>query len=154
MTMTDSLMPGMSLSGNQRQKFRVSTSMKHSPVRLLVLLAVLAFFAPSLRAEVQLGSPFTSHMVLQRDAKVPVWGTAAPGEMITVEFAGQKVKTIAGADGHWRLYLRPLKISAEGRTFTVTGSQTSHPLELADVLVGEVWLASGQSNMDFSCPRR
>jgi sialate O-acetylesterase len=142
------------LSGNQRQKFCVSTTMKHSPVRCLILLAIMAFFAPSLEAEVQMASPFTSHMVLQRDAKVPVWGTAAPGEIVTVEFAGQKVKTTADADGHWQLYLHPLKVSADGRTFTVTGSQTSHPLELADVLVGEVWLASGQSNMDFPMSKK
>ncbi len=53
-------------------------------------------------------------------------------------------------DGNWRVNLNPLKASAEGRTLTVTGSQTPQPITLDDVLVGEVWLASGQSNMDFS----
>ena len=129
-------------------------SMQHLPVRLLILLALLACLPHSLRAEVQLASPFTSHMVLQRDTKVPVWGIAAPGETITVAFAGQKVKTVADASGHWLLRLHSLKVSAGGRTFTVTGSQTAQPLELTDVLVGEVWLASGQSNMDFSMSKK
>jgi sialate O-acetylesterase len=112
----------------------------------LLLLLVLA--AP-LAAEVKLASPFTDHMVLQRDMKVPVWGTADAAEQVTVEFAGQKKSATAGADGAWRVELAPLKTSAEGATFTVTGSKTAQPIALTDVLVGEVWLASGQSNMAF-----
>jgi sialate O-acetylesterase len=108
----------------------------------------------SLLAEVKLASPFTSHMVLQREMKVPVWGTAAPGEKVTVEFAGQKKSIVAAADGKWRVDLKPLKASAEGRTLTVTGSHTGQPIQLDDVLVGEVWLASGQSNMDFSVSKK
>jgi sialate O-acetylesterase len=100
-------------------------------------------------AEIKLASPFTSHMVLQRDMKLPVWGTAEAGESVTVEFAGQKISTTAGVDGKWRVDLKPLPASAASRTFTVTGSHTAQPLALEDVLVGEVWLASGQSNMVF-----
>ena len=108
----------------------------------------------TLLAEVKLASPFTSHMVLQRDMKVPVWGTAEAGEEVTVEFAGQKQSVKAGADGKWRVDLKPLEASAESRTLTVTGSHTAQPIKLDDVLVGEVWLASGQSNMDFPCRKR
>lgn len=115
---------------------------------VLVLCAIA--FAPCAQAEVRLASPFTSHMVLQRDRNVPVWGTAAPGEIVTVEFAGQKVSAKADADGDWRVDLKPMKASAESRTLTVTGSVTAQPIRLDNVLVGEVWLASGQSNMDFS----
>ena len=116
---------------------------------LLFLLAV----QPA-RATVMLASPFTSHMVLQSDMKVPVWGVAEAGEVVTVTFAGQKESATADADGHWRLDLQPMKVSAESRTFTVTGSKTAQPIVLADVLVGEVWLASGQSNMDFSLSKK
>jgi sialate O-acetylesterase len=106
----------------------------------------------SLLAEIQLASPFTSHMVLQRDAKVPVWGTADAGENITVEFGNQKITTSADASGQWRVDLKPLKASAEPRTLVVTGNLKSKTeiLKCEDVLVGEVWLASGQSNMDFT----
>jgi sialate O-acetylesterase len=89
-------------------------------------------------------------MVLQCGMKVPVWGTAESGEVVTVEFAGQKISATADANGKWRADLEPMKVSAESRTFTVTGSKTAQPVQLDDVLVGEVWLASGQSNMDFS----
>jgi len=103
-----------------------------------------------LLAGVRLASPFTEHMVLQRDLPVPVWGTAAPGEKITVKFAGQTKSVKADASGQWRVELRKLKASAESRDLIVTGSATPAPLRLGDVLVGEVWLASGQSNMDFT----
>ena len=113
-----------------------------------VLLGV-SLLVPSARAEVKLASPFTSHMVLQRDMKVPVWGTAEAGEDVTVEFAGQKVSATADAEGKWRVDLNPMDASAESRDFTVTGSKTARPIMLGDVLVGEVWLGSGQSNMVF-----
>ena len=89
----------------------------------LALLVLLLGAAPAL-AEVKLASPFTDHMVLQRDKKVPVWGTADPGENVTVEFAGQKKSVKAGADGKWRVNLDSLPASDESRTLTVTGSAT------------------------------
>ncbi len=66
------------------------------------------------------------------------------------EFAGQEKQSTAGADGHWSVTLAPLVASAEARVMTVTGSKTAAPVNLGDILVGEVWLCSGQSNMDFS----
>ena len=136
---------------SDRQPQRKSTTMqKNIPISLLALLLT----ASPLLAEVKLASPFTSHMVLQRDMKVPVWGTADAGERVTVEFAGQKISTKAGADGKWRVELKALKASAESRTLTVTGGHTTQPIKLDDVLVGEVWLASGQSNMDFSMSKK
>jgi len=119
-----------------------------------IALALLCASAATLHAEVKLASPFTAHMVLQRDMKVPVWGAADPGETVTVQFAGQSKTTTAGADGAWRLDLDPLTASADSRTFSVTGSKTATPITLDDVLVGEVWLASGQSNMDFSVSQK
>ena len=124
------------------------------PPRYLTWLAALIISgllltAVPLPAEVKLASPFTRHMILQCDMKVPVWGVAESGEEVTVAFAGQTISANAGADGKWRVDLEPLKVSAEGRTFNVTGSRTAQPIALDDVLVGEVWLASGQSNMVF-----
>jgi sialate O-acetylesterase len=119
-----------------------------------IFLLGVGLLASRARAAVQLASPFTSHMVLQQDAVVPVWGTAESGEEVTIEFAGQKKTAHADAHGQWRVDLKPLPASAEGRTFTVTGSHTAEPIKLDDVLVGEVWLASGQSNMDFSVSKK
>ena len=118
---------------------------------MAIWMAVLA--TPALAA-VRLASPFTSHMVLQCHQKVPVWGTADAGETITVAFAGQQVSATADAGGHWRVELQPLAVSADSRTLTLTGSKTGQPIPLEDVLVGEVWLASGQSNMDFSLSKK
>ncbi len=114
--------------------------------RLSPLLALLFLCSPGLRAEVVLAAPFQDHAVLQRDKPLPVWGRAAPGERITVAFKGQSVGTTTGADGHWIVYLKPVPASAEPAELTVTGTNT---LTLRDVLVGEVWLASGQSNMEW-----
>jgi len=123
---------------------------------ILLIYSALLLTASPLLAGVKLASPFTSHMVLQRDLKVPVWGTADAGEKVTVEFAGQKVSATADADGNWRVDLEPMKASAESRQLVVTGNHQSEieNLKCDDVLVGEVWLASGQSNMDFSLSKK
>jgi sialate O-acetylesterase len=122
-------------------------------MKAAVLLALSLFLTTSAHALVRLASPFTDHMVLQCDMKVPVWGTAEPGEHVFVQFDGQKVVTDAGADGKWRVDLQPMKASSESRVLTVGGSKTG-PLEFQDVLVGEVWIASGQSNMEFSMSKK
>jgi sialate O-acetylesterase len=121
---------------------------------IFLCLSALLLTASPVLAEVKLASPFTSHMVLQRDLKVPVWGTAEAGEKITVEFAGQKILATADEKGRWRADLQPLNESAESRTLVVTGDHTAQPIKLEDVLVGEMWLASGQSNMDFSMSKK
>ncbi len=96
------------------------------------------------RAEVALPPFISSHMVLQREMPVPVWGTAAPGESVTVTFRDQRKTATADAQGKWLVKLDPLQVGDPG-TLTVLGTNT---LTLSDVLVGEVWLGSGQSNMD------
>ncbi|MCY2992945.1 MAG: hypothetical protein NTY19_34445 [Planctomycetota bacterium] len=80
---------------------------------------------------------------------MPVWGWTEPGEPITVEFAGQKQSTVADADGKWFVRLEPLPACAEPRTLVVQSKTSKHKAEISDVLVGEVWLGSGQSNMAF-----
>jgi sialate O-acetylesterase len=100
----------------------------------------------SARADVKLPAIFGDHMVLQRDQNVPVWGWADDGEKVTVEFAGQKAETTAKG-GKWSLALPALKANSTGATFTVAGK---NKVELSDVLVGEVWFCSGQSNMEMT----
>ena len=133
--------------------------MKSSLLCRLRGFAILTAFVPTLataRAEVRLGSPFTDHMVLQCDLKVPVWGTADAGEKITVEFAGQKKSATTDVKGNWRVELDRMKASREARELVVTGHRQSQieNVKCKDVLVGEVWLASGQSNMDFSMSKK
>ncbi len=91
---------------------------------------------------------FSDHMVLQRGVKVPVWGWAAPGTKVIVRFAGQTKTAVAQGDGKWMVHLNALRVSTEPRTLSVssTDNQTS---TVQDVLVGDVWLCSGQSNMEM-----
>ncbi|MCF7848245.1 MAG: hypothetical protein K9M45_05285 [Kiritimatiellales bacterium] len=111
--------------------------------KLFIALTVMAI-ASLVSAEVKVAEIFTDNMVLQRELPVPVWGTAVAGEKITVSFAGQAVGTTADDTGTWMVTLEPLKTSAEGRTMTVNGSNA---VTFNNVVVGEVWLCSGQSNM-------
>ncbi|MGB0580032.1 MAG: sialate O-acetylesterase [Limisphaerales bacterium] len=104
------------------------------------IIAALLIIGPSARA-VELAEIFGDHMVLQCDKPVAIWGTAKPNEAIVVRFKGQTWKTNAAPDGRWRVTLKPMKASREPAELQV------NDLKLRDVLVGEVWLASGQSNM-------
>jgi sialate O-acetylesterase len=115
--------------------------------RFLSLLLAVFFGGSSLfAAGFRLAAPISDHMVLQREKPVAVWGWADAGESVTVTFAGQSKSASAGADGKWMLKLDALPASAEPRTLVVTG-RDGHQIEVTDVLVGEVWLGSGQSNM-------
>jgi sialate O-acetylesterase len=92
---------------------------------------------------------FTNHAVLQREVKVPVWGWTEPGSIVTVSFAGQKISATAGADGKWLAYFDPMPASAKGRILTVKSSGSKQKTEISDILVGDVWICSGQSNMEM-----
>jgi sialate O-acetylesterase len=105
----------------------------------------LAVLAATLHAEVKCPPVFGDHMVLQCDRPVAVWGEAAPGEAVTVEFAGQSKSTTAASDGKWQVSLDALATSAEPHALTIRGTNT---LTYSDILVGEVWFCSGQSNME------
>ncbi len=121
--------------------------MKPSPTSITALMAILFATCPSLQAnDFRLGSPLSDHMVLQREKPVAIWGWADPGERVTVAFAGQSKSTEAGGDGKWSLKLESLTASAEPRQLTASGKD-GRKIEIKDVLVGEVWLGSGQSNM-------
>ncbi len=106
-------------------------------------LAIVAAFTAPLTAEVKLPSVFGDHMVLQRGQKVPVWGWAAPGEKVSVNFHGQTADAAADGQGRWRVDLSPMEAGGPYE-LVVRGSNT---VTFTDVLIGEVWLCSGQSNM-------
>jgi sialate O-acetylesterase len=109
-----------------------------------VLLATL-LVVPLVRSEVVLNGVFGDHMVLQRELRIPVWGKAAPGEVVRVSLGGEQVATQADAAGHWRVDLSP---RPAGGPFELAVEGTNK-LVLRDVLVGDVWVCSGQSNMEF-----
>ncbi|MFK8114307.1 MAG: serine hydrolase [Rubripirellula sp.] len=115
-------------------------------IRLPAFPFVLIFaLTPSLmHADVTLPKIFSSNMVLQRELAVPIWGTANAGETVTVKFAGQSKQATADSSGKWMIRLDPLATSSKEQTLLV---EANNRLELAGVLVGEVWLCSGQSNM-------
>src|ERR1035437_2940081 len=102
-----------------------------------------SFAAATVLADVKLPALFSDHMVCLGGERVPVWGWAVPGEKVTVEIGGQTPVTTADASGQWRVELKPLPPGAP-LTLTVRGANT---LVVQDVLAGEVWLGSGQSNM-------
>ena len=119
--------------------------------RLLWICVVVACCAGSLQAAepITLGSLFTDHAVLQREMPVPVWGQGEPGSKLIVEFAGQQQSATVDKDGRWMVRLDAMPASAEGRALTVKPDPEGAPLTRQDILVGEVWICSGQSNMAF-----
>jgi sialate O-acetylesterase len=121
--------------------------MKFSRSMKLVAGVLIAGLLPlAVMAELTVASLFTDHAVLQRDMPVPVWGQADPGATVTVQFAGQKRTVVAGPDGNWQLALDPMQGSFESRDLTVSSSGQP-TIQCSDLLVGEVWICTGQSNM-------
>jgi sialate O-acetylesterase len=114
----------------------------------MILGAVLTLAAPA-QGAAKIASAFTDHMVLQRDLPLAVWGKADPGEKITVKFAKQRKETVTDKDGRWKLTLDPMKANVSPSQMTVISSNEKQALELSDILIGDVWLCSGQSNMQM-----
>ncbi|HSI14395.1 MAG TPA: sialate O-acetylesterase [Chthoniobacter sp.] len=119
--------------------------MKTSKLAPILVLSLASILSSQALAAVKLPALFSDHAILQRGMPLPVWGTADPNEDVTVTLADQTQTTKAGADGKWKVVLKPLK-EAESLTLTVKGTNT---LTVNDVAVGEVWVNSGQSNMSF-----
>jgi sialate O-acetylesterase len=116
---------------------------------LIFVLIALSTLTPHLLADVKLPAIFSDHMVLQAGVAVPVWGWADPGEEVSVSVAGQTKTTKADKTGKWMVKLGKLK-SGDAVTLTVKGKNS---ITVQDVLVGEVWLCSGQSNMAMTVNR-
>ena len=112
-------------------------------VSSLVLYFLFALWAD---AEIKLPKVIGSNMVLQRDLPVPIWGWGEAGEKVTVSFAGQSKSAIVDQQGNWIIRLEKLKANAYPSDLVVEGSNR---IELENILVGEVWICSGQSNMEW-----
>jgi len=109
--------------------------------------AVLILLSFNIFGDVRLPDIFANSMVLQQKQQVPIWGIAEPGETVVVTFQKQKLTVVADAKGNWRIELKPLKASFTGETLSIQGK---NKIELKDILIGEVWLVSGQSNMQWT----
>jgi sialate O-acetylesterase len=116
-------------------------------LRYCLILGLASLLGLPSHADVRMIPLFGDHMVLQQEAKVPVWGMADAGEKVTVTVGDHKASTTAGTDGTWRVELAPFPSGAAPTTMTVAGKNT---LTFQDVLVGDVWVCSGQSNMEFN----
>ena len=113
-----------------------------------VLLALLIHFPQtSAFADVRLPGFFGNHMVMQRNVDLRIWGWCDPGELVHVNLNGSQSSTKGTSEGTWRVTLPPMKASSQPLTLRVEGK---NKIEITDVLVGEVWLCSGQSNMEWT----
>ena len=119
--------------------------MRFSKLSTLIVALILCGVSFA-SAAVSVKAPLTNNMVLQREINVPVYGKADAGEEVTVKFNGQTKKTKADDAGNWKVMLAPMKANSTAGEMTIKGSNT---ITLRNVLVGEVWVCSGQSNMDF-----
>ncbi len=109
---------------------------------MIAIIAVLLITAVSVGADLRPADVFNSHMVLQRDVKLPVWGTATPDEKISVSLKGQRVSTVADKRGRWEVTLAP---EPHGGPFSLVIEGNSSVI-FSDILIGDVWIFSGQSN--------
>ena len=113
-------------------------------------LLTLVLLLPSVvAADLRIASVFSDHMILQREMPVPVWGEADPNEKLTITFNGQSVPAVANAEGKWTAKLASMPANAKPQSLVVTSNKEGRKLEVQDILVGEIWLASGQSNMEW-----
>ncbi|HEY2573667.1 MAG TPA: sialate O-acetylesterase, partial [Verrucomicrobiaceae bacterium] len=119
-------------------------------MKRLITALCFAITAAAVHADVKLPALFSDHIVLQRGKPVAIWGWADPGEEVTVKFGDQSKKAATGADGSWKVKLDELKASSEPAELKIKGR---NEITLHDVLVGEVWVCSGQSNMGFTVER-
>jgi sialate O-acetylesterase len=110
-----------------------------------LLLPAIALLSLCARADVSLPKLFSSHMVLQRNMPIHIWGYAEPGEKVSVEFRGTNGSAVADRVGRWSIYLPP---EPEGGPFTLT-VRGNNSIQLDDILLGDLWFASGQSNMEM-----
>ena len=139
-------------SGARWLEFSLIKATSFLRANFLFVSLLISVAAPKIEAATEhpfLHPLFCDHAVLQRGVPVPVWGWSAPGSKIMVAFAGQSRSAVADADGKWMVKLKSMRVSAEPRVLSVTNSTTHEFAAINDVLVGDVWLCSGQSNMEM-----
>ena len=115
--------------------------------RQILIIALILFAAFAANAEIRLPDIIGDSMVLQQKQKIPIWGTAEAGETVSVAFGKQKKTVVADGNGKWRVDLNPMNADSTPQILTISGKNT---IELKNILVGEVWLVSGQSNMQWT----
>src|SRR5713226_7751448 len=115
-----------------------------SYARIFFAIITALILPVAARANITLPDVISAGMVLQQRQRVPIWGKADPGEVVTVRFGGQSKKATAALDGKWLVRLDPMRANATPVNMIVSGKNT---IELKNILVGEVWLVAGQSNM-------
>jgi sialate O-acetylesterase len=116
-------------------------------VKKVLLFFVYAYVALTCSAEISFAPIFSDGAVLQCEMSVNIWGTADPGEKILVSFAGQEKQAVASESGRWLVVLDPMDATTEPRELSVHSARATRHSTLSNVVVGEVWLATGQSNM-------
>ena len=122
----------------------------HIMKKTFAIITVGILFPMFVSAEFKLATIFSDHMVLQREKPVPVWGWADANEKVTIEFAGQTKSGTADEKGKWMVKLDPMAASDKAQALTVRSDKPEHKIMVSDILIGEVWLGSGQSNMVFT----
>ncbi|WP_051536342.1 sialate O-acetylesterase [Marinilabilia salmonicolor] len=132
-------------------KHQHSLFLKSQTTLIFRLTVMVAFFlaAATSFAQVALPKVFSDHMVLQRNTHIPVWGKGKPGTQITVVLANNKTSAFAGKDGKWMIHLPQLKAGGPYRLEIFEGNNTNPVITFDDVLIGDIYLASGQSNMEW-----
>jgi sialate O-acetylesterase len=113
-----------------------------------IALFVFILAGSTLGAALSLPPVIGNGMVLQRDMKLPIWGWGTPNDAVSVSFSGQTISGTVDAEGKWTVQLHPLEASSESRVMYITAGSES--VEITDVVVGEVWVCSGQSNMGWT----
>jgi sialate O-acetylesterase len=115
-------------------------------MRKLLVTAAIALAAAAARADVKLPAIISDNMCLQAEKALPIWGKADPGEKITVTLGDQSLPTVAGEDGKWKVMLKAIPSGGGPLVMKVAGKNS---IEVKNIIVGQVWVASGQSNMEF-----
>jgi sialate O-acetylesterase len=138
-------------AGGKFRNKRQSASLERNSIFAMKLLSILLFTPSLLIAELKVPHFFSNHMILQRERAAAIWGKADAGAVVTISFKGKSATTKAAADGKWRAHIETGKADAKGAALTISAGADS--IEIQDVLVGEVWFASGQSNMFYTMNR-
>jgi sialate O-acetylesterase len=119
--------------------------------RILILFIFVLILANKIEAKIILPKVISNNMVLQSNKPVAIWGRSNPSEKISVKFLNQNKETVADANGKWIIYLDPMKASFNSSEMIISGEDTI--IKLNNILIGEVWLCSGQSNMEYPLDR-
>ena len=122
------------------------------PAYKLVFIIFLCFFATAVSAQLSIAEVFSDNMVLQRDKPITVWGKAKAGKPVSVQFALQQKSIVADTAGKWQIVFDPFTVSATPQNLSISSDAST--LVLKNILVGDVWLCSGQSNMEYTLDRK